>query len=418
LKSRVSGSFTPQGNGTLNLSRVGPVGHEPGEESLIRRLASTFVAPCSPLAAWLVVLATLGGTALAAPSVSLKAKFVPIPGTRMLSGSEAALQLEYAIAGSGYGATPQRPGGGVPPLAAIDLSLPEGVTLASSVPGTCSNVTLLNTGPQGCTRSSSAGSLGRATGEVSFGSERVPEELLLQSFFTAGGLSLYFQGSSPVSLESIAPTTAFGVSNGAPYGLELRTELPAITTVPGAPLVSFDAIGLKLGALFTAGGGTSSYVTLPPSCPSGGLPLRAKLTFGGSYGGEREFGIAAETVTATYVAPCPSSLPPAVGEAIPGTGGAVTAPSNKVCVSRRDFRIHVLQIKGLTYRRVAVDVNGRRVKTVRGRRTSAQVDLRGLPKARYTVRITVTTSTGRSLSGIRAYHTCAPKPLPGGRPRL
>jgi hypothetical protein len=379
-------------------------------------LAIAFVAPCWALAAWLLLLAMFGGAALAAPSVTLKAAFVPVPGEQGFLGSGTALKLEYAIAGSGYGASAQKPSGGVPPLAAIDLSLPEGVAIASSVPGMCSEAALLNAGPNAC-RGAAAGPLSSAAGEVSFGAERVPEHASVQPFFTGGGLSLYFQGSSPVSLELVALST-FVSPGEAPYGLELRTQLPAIATVPGAPLASFDTIGFELGAPNLPGDLTSSYLTLPPSCPSGGLPLRAKLTFGGSYGGEREFGIPAETATATYDAPCPRILPPAVGEAVPGTGGVVTAPSNKGCVSRRDFRIHVLQIKGLTYRRVAVDVNGRRVRTVRGQRTSAQVDLRGLPKGRYTVRITVTTSTGRSLSGIRAYHTCAPRPLPGGRPRL
>jgi hypothetical protein len=44
---------------------------------------------------------------------------------------------------------------------------------------------------------------------------------------------------------------------------------------------------------------------MPTKCPAGGFPLKAELIFGGSYGGEREFGIPAETVTTTYKAPCP-----------------------------------------------------------------------------------------------------------------
>jgi hypothetical protein len=102
-------------------------------------------------------------------------------------------------------------------------------------------------------------------------------------------------------------------------------------------------------------------------------------------------------------------------------GGVVTAPPNNVCRSRRDFTIHIVQIKGLTYRQVSVYVNDRSVNVVRGARISAPVDLRGLPKGRYVVRITVTTTTttGRRITGTRAYHTCAPKPLhPRGQPRL
>jgi hypothetical protein len=60
-----------------------------------------------------------------------------------------------------------------------------------------------------------------------------------------------------------------------------------------------------------------------------------------------------------------------------------------------------------------VYVNGRQVNVVKGKRISAPVDLRGLPKGLYTVLITVVTTTGRAIAGTRTYHTCAPKPLPG-----
>lgn len=124
------------------------------------------------------------------------------------------------------------------------------------------------------------------------------------------------------------------------------------------------------------------------------------------------------TVPASYTAPCPlpsagESQAPSPETAVPGTGGIVTAPSNNVCLSRRDFKIHVKQLAGVTYRTVTVYVNGHRVRVVRGRRFTAPVDLRGLPKGLYTVRITVLTTTGRRITGTRSYHTCAPKPLPG-----
>ena len=57
------------------------------------------------------------------------------------------------------------------------------------------------------------------------------------------------------------------------------------------------------------------------------------------------------------------------------------------CVSRRKFRIRV---KRGDYRQVDVHVNGKRVKVVRGMRNTATVDLRGLPKGRFKVKIAVT----------------------------
>jgi hypothetical protein len=56
-----------------------------------------------------------------------------------------------------------------------------------------------------------------------------------------------------------------------------------------------------------------------------------------------------------------------------------------------------------------VFVNGRQVKVVRGRRLVSPVDLRGLPKGRFVVKILVTTSSGRHLVGTRRYHTCIPR---------
>jgi hypothetical protein len=92
-----------------------------------------------------------------------------------------------------------------------------------------------------------------------------------------------------------------------------------------------------------------------------------------------------------------------------GSAGLVVAPSAKACMSHRSFTIHIRQVPGLTYREVTVDVNGHRVSVTRGSRISAPVDLRGLPKGRYTVKITVITTTGQHLTGTRSYRTCVPK---------
>jgi len=92
-----------------------------------------------------------------------------------------------------------------------------------------------------------------------------------------------------------------------------------------------------------------------------------------------------------------------------GSQGAISAPSNRRCVSRRRFRIRLRETRGVRYRRVVVTVNGRRVATRRGRRVTAPVDLRGLPRGRFTVRISVTTVTGRTIRGSRRYRTCVPR---------
>jgi hypothetical protein len=275
-------------------------------EKLMRR-ASTCLA--------VLGLAVLGlpAAASAAPTVTFKAKAVPIPKpgggtyphTGNILGAGAALQAEFTISGSGYGATPQNPSGGVPPLSAVNFFLPAGAKINSAGFGTCSESILKNTGPSGCKSNSVASPKGNALGEVTFGSERVPEEATLQAFFAPGkSLLFYVAGSSPVSLEFVS-TGTYVNSGQPPYGLELKTLVPAIATVPGAALASTKTINVKVGAAIKKGKKLISYGTLPTKCPKGGFPVKAELTFGGTFGGEREFGIAPETVPVFYKAPCP-----------------------------------------------------------------------------------------------------------------
>jgi len=275
------------------------------------RRAST----CLALLGSLAVLG-LPAVASAAPTVTFKAKPVPIPkpggGTYPHTGNilakkgglGSALEANYVINGSGYGATPQKPEGGIPPLAAVNFYLPAGAGINSKGFPTCSEAVLKNTGPTGCSKSSVASPVGNALGEVTFGTERVPETATLQAFFAGNGLLFYVNGSSPVSLEFIS-SGSFVNYNKEGYGLELKTTVPAIATVPGAPLASTKNINIKVGAAIKKGKKLISYGTLPKTCPKGGFPVKSELIFGGSYGGEREFGIPAETTTVTYKSPCP-----------------------------------------------------------------------------------------------------------------
>jgi virginiamycin B lyase len=116
----------------------------------------------------------------------------------------------------------------------------------------------------------------------------------------------------------------------------------------------------------------------------------------------------------------PTAPPPPTEEALAGTHGIVSVPTNQQCVSRRDFIVHIRELRGLTpYRQVAVVLNGRRVRTERGKQITARIDLRGLPKGRYVVTIAVETKLGKSVTGTRTYHTCAPRPIhPKTPPKL
>jgi hypothetical protein len=280
------------------------------------RRAST----CLALLGCLAVLGLPAAASAAEPTAEItvfKTKAVPIPkpgggsyphtGNILPSkgGIGAALEAEYTFAGSGYGATAANPNGGIPPISGVNFFLPGGAKLHPAGFGTCTAETLKNVGPSGCKPSSKASPVGSALGEVTFGSERVPESTTLQGFFApGGGLLFYTQGTSPVSLE-IVSSGHYQPSHQPPYGEELVTLVPPVASVPGAPLASVKNIKIKAGAAIKKGSKIVSYGTLPSKCPKGGFPVKTEVTFGGQFGGEREFGIPAKTVSKTYKAPCP-----------------------------------------------------------------------------------------------------------------
>ncbi len=100
--------------------------------------------------------------------------------------------------------------------------------------------------------------------------------------------------------------------------------------------------------------------------------------------------------------------------AAPAAGG-VAGAKERSCVSRRVFRIRIRVPKGKKAVSAVVRVNGKKVKVVRGKRLRAAVRLRGLPKGRFSVRITVRLANGKRITGVRRYHTCIPR-LPGDGP--
>ena len=87
----------------------------------------------------------------------------------------------------------------------------------------------------------------------------------------------------------------------------------------------------------------------------------------------------------------------------------VGLPGNRVCLSRRAFRIHLHSPRFDPIAEVVVRIRGRRVAVDRrGTRFSSEISLRGLPRGAFTVSVHITTVLGHHLSGRRTYHTCVP----------
>ena len=71
------------------------------------------------------------------------------------------------------------------------------------------------------------------------------------------------------------------------------------------------------------------------------------------------------------------------------------------CASKRVFKIRIRVPKGKKALSAVVRVNNKKVKVVRGKRLKAAVRLRGLPKGRFTVKITVRLANGKKITGKR-----------------
>ena len=86
--------------------------------------------------------------------------------------------------------------------------------------------------------------------------------------------------------------------------------------------------------------------------------------------------------------------------------------AGRACVSRRTIRLHVRRPRGMRVRKLTILVNGKRRRTIRGRRARRRaltVSLRGLPKGRVRVTVVVRgTRKGkrRIVRDTRRYRTC------------
>jgi hypothetical protein len=244
------------------------------------------------LLAALVPLAALvlAACAAAAPVVTLRVTPRPIPGfahTGNILGAGAEVETEYTIAGSEYDGSPS-------PLTELVLDAPAGVKIDPAGFATCAPSLLEAEGSAACPAKSRAGPVGEGLGVVTFGSERVEEKVTLQPFFApAGGLTVFAVGRQPVSLEIVEK--AHWVAAAAPFGPKLVVELPLVASVPGGGYASILSFHVRVGAAYRQGRRTVSYITLPKTCPRGGVPIRSELKF-----------LSGETSVVAIREPCPA----------------------------------------------------------------------------------------------------------------
>jgi hypothetical protein len=230
------------------------------------------------LATTVALLLGMPTTAWAAQSVELTAAFTP-------DRLNTPTTISFGIHISAEGGIPS-------PLTGINLRYPFDVGVASSELGlaTCLPSRLKTYGPQGCPANSIMGH-GIALAEIPLEAEPISETAVIT--LLAGppqdghlDIIVYAEGHAPVNAEIIF--AAMLLPESTPFGGRLHFNVPLVPSIPEAPDVSIVNLQTTLGPLgliYTehVHGRTISYhprgILIPPTCPRGGFPFTADLTF-------------------------------------------------------------------------------------------------------------------------------------------
>ena len=107
--------------------------------------------------------------------------------------------------------------------------------------------------------------------------------------------------------------------------------------------------------------------------------------------------------------PAPTTPAPVAKTAALRFASVVSFPSSKRCVSRRLLRLRLRKPSGQRIVYAEVRLRGRKTRTLSGGKLALPIDLRGLPKGSFKVRLKVVLSSGKVLQGSKTYKTCAAK---------
>jgi hypothetical protein len=153
-----------------------------------------------------------------------------------------------------------------------------------------------------------------------------------------------------------------------------------------------------------AGAAFASYTVAPGDA---GKLLRCRVTASNSMGSRSATSLPVLGLAVGSAPPAAGPPPGSTGPASPEIADVIRLPKATRCASRRRFRIRIRKLAGVDLVAVAVYVNGKPVKVVKGRRLTAPVDLRGLPRGTASVRIEAATRDGRRFTHTRKYRTCS-----------
>jgi hypothetical protein len=258
-------------------------------------------------------------------------------------------------------------------------------------------------------------------------------------FLSDGQATVNTAPGGPLDAARAAGTRVLTFSVGtAAAGCAAGSSLKQIADTTGGVCTEVQDPSKLAGTITTvAGGATITGLTLSAS---GSAPVPAPLT-GSNFAVQLPANLLrqganpiAATATSSDGTKVTADVTVFIGAPPITAAQAIGLPSNRRCTSRRAFPIRIRQYAGVRYSFAYVAVNGRTVPVyvyterrivvrrigavyLNRRRFRAFVDLRGLAKGRYRVRISVATADGRLLARSRNYRTCTRK-LRGGIPPL
>jgi hypothetical protein len=199
-------------------------------------------------------------------------------------------------------------GAAPPPLIGMDLRMPAGMNYTTTTLGLaiCQPATLLAKGLAGCSPNSRLG-YGSALVEVPFGvgnGHEIPEIQAVAGPSPKGNLVVLFYANGREPVYAQLAFSGEVLPDAGPFGSQLATSVPLISSVPGGPDVSVVSVQTTIGPSHLtyyrhAHGRRIPFhprgVSIPERCPRGGFPFAAEFTFqDGSH-----------VATSTAV-PCPS----------------------------------------------------------------------------------------------------------------
>jgi hypothetical protein len=187
-------------------------------------------------------------------------------------GALGALTVTINLAGSALSDPP--------PLRRSILRLPAGLGVEIPHLRSCEPERLRLLGARGCPSQSRLG-VGRAFVRAPLGSQLVGESISLWVFLgplrnLQPTFEMLAQGYTPFDERVVLSGTV--LQDNPPYGEDLVLPIPAIPTLPLEPVASVAWMSLTIGSSRRSARESNTTVE-PASCPLGGFPFAAELTY-------------------------------------------------------------------------------------------------------------------------------------------